>query len=98
MKVIPQISVPEEEQKSSTLTDDQARMIAKLLIDLEERNGKPQDFEWAFEDGSQLYQVFVISLLMYRSTLLPAGQTNCDTSTLIIFCTRCPWLKGGVMG
>ena len=50
--IIPQISVAEEEQKSPTLTDDQARMITKLLIDLEERNGKPQDFEWAFEAGS----------------------------------------------
>ena len=45
------ILVPEEDQKSSTLTDDQACMIAKLLIDLEEKNGKPQDFEWGFEDG-----------------------------------------------
>jgi len=26
-------------------------MIAKLLVDVEEKNGKPQDFEWAFEDG-----------------------------------------------
>ena len=46
----------EEDQKSSSLTDDEAHMIAKLMIDLEERNGKPQDFEWAFEDGNQLYQ------------------------------------------
>ncbi|XP_065909543.1 rifampicin phosphotransferase-like isoform X2 [Dysidea avara] len=48
------VSVPETDQKASCLTDDQAQMIAKLLVDLEEKNGKPQDFEWAFEDG-QLY-------------------------------------------
>lgn len=46
----------EEDQKSSSLTDDEAHTIAKLMIDLEERNGKPQDFEWAFENGNHLYQ------------------------------------------
>ena len=42
----------ETEQKTSCLTDDQAKMIATLLVDLEEKNGKPQDFEWAFENGN----------------------------------------------
>ena len=91
--------VPEEDQKSSTLTDDQAHMIAKLLIDLEEKNGKPQDFEWGFEDGKQLCDVsVVISLLMNRSTVLSAGQTNCDTTTLDIFYAGCSWFKGSIMG
>ena len=47
--------MPETDQKASCLTDDQAQMIAKLLVDLEEKNGKPQDFEWAFEDGKAIY-------------------------------------------
>lgn len=63
----------EEDQKLSSLTDDQAHMIAKLLIDLEERIGKPQDFEWAFENGNQPHYNYYITILL----MLQVSCTAC---------------------
>lgn len=47
-------------------------MIAKLLIDLEERNGRPQDFEWAFEDGNSF-----ITMCSIGSYSITTGQLYC---------------------
>jgi len=69
------VSIPEEDQKSSSLTDEQAQMIAKLLIDLEERNGQPQDFEWAFENGNWLRCVCVC--VCFSLTVYCTGQLYC---------------------
>lgn len=65
----------EEDQKLSSLTDDQAHLIAKLLIDLEERIGKPQDFEWAFENGNQPHCNYYITI--YYITINATGQLYC---------------------
>ena len=40
-----------ERVKKATLSDAAAVQIAKVLLVLEERFGKPQDFEWAMEEG-----------------------------------------------
>ena len=44
-------SVGEEEQKAAALTDEQAVTISKLLMELEEAFGSPQDYEWGIEEG-----------------------------------------------
>ena len=45
------VSVPEEKHKQPALSEGQAAAIGRLLKALEERLGKPQDFEWAYENG-----------------------------------------------
>lgn len=44
--------VEEDRQKAVALIDEQAVAIAKLLIELEEVFGTPQDFEWGIENGT----------------------------------------------
>jgi pyruvate,water dikinase len=48
------VGVNPERVKERALTDDEARKIARLMINLELKMEKPQDFEWAIENG-QLY-------------------------------------------
>lgn len=48
-------AVEEAKQKLTTLTDDQAIEIGRLLVDLEEAFGTPQDFEWGIENGDLNY-------------------------------------------
>lgn len=45
------VSVESERVKERALTDEQAQTIAKLMIELEKKTGKPQDFEWGIENG-----------------------------------------------
>ena len=45
------VKVQDDLVKSPALSDAQAVEIAKLLIDLEAELAKPQDFEWAIENG-----------------------------------------------
>ena len=42
-----------ERVKEGALSDEAAVNIAKTLLTLEERFGKPQDFEWAMEEGEK---------------------------------------------
>lgn len=44
--------VEEGRQKSAALTDEQAATIGRLLVNLEEAFGTPQDFEWGIENGT----------------------------------------------
>jgi len=44
-------SVEDGIRKSPALTDHQAQSIARLLMQLEEAFGTPQDFEWGIEKG-----------------------------------------------
>lgn len=39
--------LPEEKQKTSSLTQDEVVRIAKIAVDLEDQMGNPQDCEWA---------------------------------------------------
>ena len=55
------VSVPLVRQREAVLQPDQVSRIGRLLQDLEERLGTPQDFEWAFEGG-----VYVHCMCMYR--------------------------------
>ena len=48
---VEKVAVSLERQKERTLTDEQARNISRLMIALEEKMGKPQDFEWGMENG-----------------------------------------------
>ena len=43
--------VLEGDQKRACLSDEEAVAIARLLVNLEEELGKPQDFEWGMEGG-----------------------------------------------
>ena len=52
------VKVEEELMKSPALLDAQAVEIARLLIRLEEELTKPQDFEWAIENGTYTNQWF----------------------------------------
>ena len=45
-----------QEQKISSLTDQEVRAVAQLALDLEKKLGAPQDIEWAIENG-ELYCV-----------------------------------------
>ena len=51
---VTKVKVQEDLVKSPALSDDQAVEIAKLLVELEEEMTKPQDFEWAIENGIRL--------------------------------------------
>eukprot|EP01137_Pigoraptor_chileana_P023651 Opistho-2@90297 len=44
-----------EKQKVPAISDEHAVQIAKLMVQLEERMGRPQDFEWGIEDDGKLY-------------------------------------------
>ena len=48
------VKVQDELVKSPALSDAQAVEIARLLISLEEELTKPQDFEWAMENGTYI--------------------------------------------
>ena len=43
--------VKEDKVKARSLSDEEARKIAQLMIQLEDDVGKPQDFEWGIEKG-----------------------------------------------
>lgn len=45
------VAVEEGLQKRAVLTDEEAVAIARLLVQLEDEMGRPQDFEWAMEGG-----------------------------------------------
>ena len=51
--------VDEGRRKSAALTDEQAVTVARLLVELEEALGTPQDFEWGIENGMYVYYVNV---------------------------------------
>ncbi|XP_065174718.1 rifampicin phosphotransferase-like [Sycon ciliatum] len=48
---VEKVDVPADQQKARTLTDDQAKEIATIMMNLEKSTGHPQDFEWAIEEG-----------------------------------------------
>ena len=58
------VEVEEERRKSSALSDDQAVTIARLLKELENELGTPQDFEWGIEKGINLNFILTCSYLM----------------------------------
>lgn len=47
--------VEESKVKARSLSDDEAKKIAQLMIQLEDSVGKPQDFEWGIEKGQYCY-------------------------------------------
>jgi phosphoenolpyruvate synthase/pyruvate phosphate dikinase len=47
-----EIPVPDEKQNQSCLTDSQLVELAGLIVKIEQFYGKPQDVEWAIENGS----------------------------------------------
>jgi pyruvate, water dikinase len=65
MKMIPvrgsktkNIPVPKEERKKYAITDEQAKILARWAIAIEEHYGRPMDIEWALdEDDNKLYIV-----------------------------------------
>ena len=50
---VEKVTVPLEKQKERALTDEQARTISRLMVALEEKMSKPQDFEWGMENGER---------------------------------------------
>ena len=48
---VEKVSVAMEKQKVAVLRSEQVSRIGRLLEDLEEKLGTPQDFEWAYEGG-----------------------------------------------
>ena len=45
------VPVPPEDRRKPSLTDAQVREVARAALRLEAAFGRPQDCEWAFEDG-----------------------------------------------
>ena len=45
------VKVADGYQKQPAISDEMAQNIAQMLIALEEKLGKPQDFEWGVEGG-----------------------------------------------
>lgn len=45
--------VPEDDQLRACLTDDELKELARLGLRVESHYGKPQDIEWAIEDGAE---------------------------------------------
>ena len=66
------VKVEESLLKERALTDQEAQEIAALMIQLENKMGKPQDFEWAIEKGilKFYYYHLILSFLM-------SGQLYC---------------------
>ena len=62
------VKVQDELVKSPALSDSQAVEIAQLLVSLEEEMTKPQDFEWAMENGTRItHYTFTNSLMKEKS-------------------------------
>ncbi len=45
------IRVPKDKQKTQKITDEQILKLAEIGVKIEKHYGKPQDTEWAIEDG-----------------------------------------------
>lgn len=45
------VSVPKDDQDKQKITDEEVLQLAKVAIDIEKHYGKPQDTEWAIENG-----------------------------------------------
>lgn len=45
------IAVPKNKQKAQKITDEQVLKLAEIGLKIEKHYGKPQDTEWAIEDG-----------------------------------------------
>ena len=56
---VEKVPVTLDKQREAVLTTDQVTRIGRLVKDLEERLGTPQDFEWAYEGGKCAYAVCV---------------------------------------
>ena len=46
------VKVQEGRVKHQALTNEQAVSIARLMMELEDKMKKPQDFEWGIENGT----------------------------------------------
>ena len=49
---VKKVPVPEGMVKAASLSEEQAATIGQLLVKLEKSLGRPQDFEWAIENGN----------------------------------------------
>ena len=49
---VKKVAVAEGREKEAALSEDQVVAIARLMVDLEDKMGRPQDFEWAYEKGA----------------------------------------------
>ena len=49
---VKKVVVAEGREKEAALSEDQVVAIARLMVDLEDKMGRPQDFEWAYEKGA----------------------------------------------
>ena len=57
---VEKVKVEEEERvKGRSLSDEQAKTIAQLMIKLEEKMETPQDFEWGIEKGTSMIIVLL---------------------------------------
>lgn len=48
---VKKVAVVKGTEKEAALSEDQVIAIGRLMVDLEDKMGKPQDFEWAYEKG-----------------------------------------------
>ena len=49
---VKKVAVAKGTEKEAALSEDQVIAIGRLMVDLEVKMGRPQDFEWAYEKGA----------------------------------------------
>jgi pyruvate,water dikinase len=49
-----EVTLPREQAQASCLTDDQARTLADIALELEEHFGQPQDIEWSLGESGNI--------------------------------------------
>jgi pyruvate,water dikinase len=72
--------VPIDKQTVPCLSDDEARRIGSLTRSLEERLGRPQDVEWAMEEGFPSARK--VYLLQTRPAKVGAESTDSVTDKM----------------
>lgn len=83
------VPLPEQEQQTMSITDEQARQLARSGADLEHLYGCPQDVEWVINDENIIFILQSRSLAIRNKTT--SGHENQDYRQI----DREPLLSGG---
>ncbi|MGE4297771.1 MAG: PEP/pyruvate-binding domain-containing protein [Desulfovibrionaceae bacterium] len=82
-------TVAEDDALHPALNNDQARELARLCVQLEERLGAPQDMEWALDAQGELTVLQARPLSLAAETRMPRGGHVPDSAHPLL-------LQGGV--
>ncbi|MBI4152875.1 phosphoenolpyruvate synthase [Candidatus Woesearchaeota archaeon] len=85
--------IPPEEQSRQVLSDAEIKELARLGRKLEDHYGKPQDVEWAVEQG-QLFLVQTRAVTTFKPNVCTSGTEVCEEEGKILL--RGETASGGV--